>query len=86
MAPTQLTQAETTQTRTTQTGTTPTEFTLETSAVTLAELDTDTCPRHVFLPGHLDAGAEVPCPAGDHTHVLLEALHTAVAENVQIIS
>jgi len=69
-----------------QTETTQTQFALETSPVTLAELDTDTCPRHVFLPGHLDAGAEVPCPAGDHTHRVFEALHAAVAENVQIIS
>jgi hypothetical protein len=59
-------------------------FTLQTSAVTLAELDGD-CQRHALLPGRIEVGAVVPCPDGDHEHRVLDVLHTEAAENVRII-
>jgi hypothetical protein len=37
-----------------------TEFTLETSPVTMAELDGD-CHRHALIPGCIEVGAVVPC-------------------------
>jgi hypothetical protein len=61
-----------------------TELTLETSAVTMAELDGD-CQRHALIPGPIVIGAVVPCPDGDHEHRVLNVLHTEAAENIRII-
>ena len=61
-----------------------TDFTLQTSPVTLAVLDGD-CQHHALIPGHIPAGTRVACPDRDHDHEVLAVLHTAVAENVQII-
>ena len=57
---------------------------LQTSAVTVAELDGD-CQRRALLPGHIEAGARVPCPDGDHDHLVLAVVHAEVAENIRII-
>lgn len=61
-----------------------TEFTLQTSSVTLAVLD-DACQHHALIPGHIPAGTRVACPDGDHDHLVLAVFHTEVAENVRII-
>jgi hypothetical protein len=37
------------------------------------------------FPGHIAAGAWVPCPDGDHDHLVLGAVHAEVAENIRII-
>lgn len=50
---------------------------------------TDTaCPRHEFLPGHIEAGARVPCPNGDHDHdvVVVAVIHTALVETSTVRS
>lgn len=61
------------------------ESALRSTPVTIAELDNG-CQRYALLPGHIDVGAVVPCPDGDHEHRVLTALHTAVAENVNVIA
>jgi hypothetical protein len=61
-----------------------TEFTVETSPVTMAELDGD-CQAYAFRPGHIEVGAQVPCPDADHEHWVVSVLQTEVAENVRII-
>jgi hypothetical protein len=61
-----------------------TEFTLETSAVTIAELD-GACQAYALLPGQIEVGALVPCPDGDHEHWVVAVLHTEVTDNAQII-
>ncbi len=44
-----------------------------TEPITMAKVDGD-CGV-VILPGHIEDGATVPCPDGDHDHHVLEALH-----------
>jgi hypothetical protein len=61
-----------------------TEFPLETSAVTIAELNGDR-QAYALLPGHIEVGAQVPCPDADHEHWVVSVRHTEVADNVRII-
>lgn len=58
---------------------------LQTSPLTIAELDGD-CQDYAFLPGHIEVGAEVPCPDGDHDHQVLNVIHTAVVHNIEVTS
>jgi hypothetical protein len=59
-------------------------FKLKTDPITLAKVDGD-C-QVVILPGHIEEGATVPCPDGDHDHQVLDSLHTEVVTNIKIIS
>lgn len=54
-----------------------------TEPTTMAKVDGD-CGV-VILPGHIEDGATVPCPDGDHDHHVLEALHIEVATNISVI-
>ncbi len=57
---------------------------LRTSPISLIEFDTPCAgaAATVWLPGHVAAGAVVPCPHGDHEHRVTRSLPTAVALNV----
>lgn len=57
---------------------------LHTSPLTIAELDGE-CQPVAFLPGHIEVGAVVPCPDGDHDHRVLTAIHTAVVHNIRVV-
>jgi hypothetical protein len=38
------------------------------------------------VPGHVEPGESVPCPHGDHEHLVEMAVHAHVATNVTITS
>lgn len=59
---------------------------LRTSPISLIEFDTPCAPAAatVWLPGHVEAGAMVPCPHGDHEHRVTRSLPTALALNLSI--
>ncbi len=57
---------------------------IQTVPVTLVAFDDDCGRAECAVPGHVYAGESVPCPHGDHEHIVALAAPTGAATNVSI--